>query len=254
MGVATEIEWCDHTFNPWIGCLKVSPLCDHCYAETLADTRYGWAEWGSPGKGAGTRKRTSAANWKKPETWHRKAIASGTRPFVFCASLADVFDNQVDPEWRRDLFALIRRTPALTYLLLTKRPQNIEKMSKAAGGLPANVALGASAGLQAEIEKNGAILNDLKAKLCPKFVFLSVEPLLEAVDMTRLPSFGKIDWVIVGGESGRGARSMDLGWARTIRDQCQAAGVIFNFKQTGSKIGHGVKTLDGATYHDRPVV
>jgi protein gp37 len=254
MAISTKIQWCDHTFNPWMGCAKVSPLCDHCYAETLVGTRFGWAEWGAPGKGNGTRTRTSASNWKQPVSWHRKAMASQTRPFVFCASLADVFDNQVDPAWRADLFALIRRTPDLVYLLLTKRPQNIEKMAKAAGGLPANVALGASAGLQVEVERNGAILTDLKRKLSPLFVFLSVEPLLEAVDMTRLPTFGDIDWVIVGGESGHGARPMDLAWARTVRDQCRAAGVIFNFKQTGAKIGHGQETLDGVSYSDRPVI
>lgn len=111
MGDTTEIEWCDHTFNPWIGCMRVSPLCDNCYAATMADTRFGWAEWGGPGTGIGTRTRTSEANWKKVRTWDRKAAASGQRPFVFCASLADVFDNAVEPQWRADLFDLIRQTP-----------------------------------------------------------------------------------------------------------------------------------------------
>lgn len=254
MAITTKIEWCDHTFNPWMGCTKVSPLCDHCYAETLVATRFKWAEWGAPGQGNGTRVRTSAANWRQPLMWNRRAMSSPARPFVFCASLADVFDNQADAAWRTDLFDLIRSTPNLVYLLLTKRPQNIEKMSKLAGGLPANVALGASAGVQIELERNGAMLTDLKRRLAPLFVFLSVEPLLEAVDMTRLPSFAEIDWVIVGGESGHGARTMDLEWARNIRDQCLTAGVIFNFKQTGARVGHGLETLDGATYSDRPVV
>lgn len=254
MGEKTDIEWCDHTFNPWMGCQKVSPLCDFCYAEIIVDTRFGRAKWGKPGQGVGTRKRTSASNWRKPLAWNAKAEVANSRPFVFCASLADVFDNQVDPSWRQDLFRLIAATPQLVWLLLTKRPQNIEAMVAQAGGMPPNVALGASAGIQAEVERNGAILTDLKAKLSPLFVFLSVEPLLEAVDMTRLPTFSEIDWVIVGGESGHGARPMDLDWARTIRDQCRAAGVVFNFKQVGSRVGHGSHLLDGVVHFDRPAV
>ncbi len=250
----TKIEWCDHTFNPWMGCTKVSPLCDHCYAETLVATRYGWAKWGAPGEGNGTRVRTSPANWRKPVAWDRKAKASGTRPFVFVASLADVFDNAVDPAWRADLFELIRATPHLVYLLLTKRPQNIAKMVAAAGSLPSNVALGASAGTQVEVERNGATMTRLKSEMSPLFVFLSVEPLLEAVDMTRLEAFAQLDWVIVGGESGRKARPMELNWARTIRDQCQAAGVMFNFKQVGARLGHGADTLDGVRHFDRPEI
>lgn len=254
MAEITEIEWCDHTFNPWIGCTRVSPLCDNCYAETMAGTRFGWAQWGGPGVGVGTRTRTSVENWKKPLAWDRKAARAGTRPFVFCASLADVFDNAVDMAWRADLFDLIRRTPNLVWLLLTKRPSNILKMSRACGGLPDNVALGASAGIQTEVVKNGLWLIELKRRLNPEFVFLSVEPLLEAVDLTVLDGFGQIDWVIVGGESGRKARPMDLQWARKVRDQCAAAGVVFNFKQTGSRVGHGTPTLDGLLLNARPQV
>lgn len=255
MGDTTEIEWCDHTFNPWIGCMRVSPLCDNCYAATMADTRFGWAEWGGPGTGIGTRTRTSEANWKKVRTWDRKAAASGQRPFVFCASLADVFDNAVEPQWRADLFDLIRQTPNLVWLLLTKRPQNILRMTQACGGLPSNVALGASAGIQKEVVANGALLVELKRRLDPLFVFLSAEPLLESIDLTVVPDFGEIDWVIVGGESGRGARPMDLQWARDIRMQCELTGsTVFNFKQVGAQFGHGANTLDGVTYLDRPDV
>lgn len=255
MGETTEIEWCDHTMNPWIGCMKVSPLCDNCYAATMADTRFGWAEWGGPGIGIGTRTRTSKANWNKPRTWDRKAAANGTRPFVFCASLADVFDNAVDPQWRADLFDLIRQTPNLVWLLLTKRPQNILRMTKECGGLPSNVALGASAGIQKEVMTNGAWLVELKRRLDPLFVFLSAEPLLEPIDLTVIPDFGEIDWVIVGGESGPGARPMDLSWARDIRMQCEASGsTIFNFKQVGARSGHGANTLDGVFHFGRPQV
>ncbi len=124
----SKIEWTDHTFNPWIGCQHVSPGCDHCYAEAMMDHRYGKVEWGPRGE----RKRTSEAYWKNPVKWNANARAfkreHGHRPRVFCASLADVFDNQVSPEWRRDLFALIRECPRLDWLILTKRPQNITKM------------------------------------------------------------------------------------------------------------------------------
>src|ERR1700724_722421 len=108
MAENSKIEWCDHTFNPWMGCQKVSPGCDHCYAEAMMDTRYGRVQWGPHGE----RVRTSQQNWKKPIQWNAQAHTfrkeNGHRPRVFCASLADVFDNQVDASWRDDLFALIR--------------------------------------------------------------------------------------------------------------------------------------------------
>src|ERR1700730_6921319 len=119
----SKIEWTDHTFNPWIGCTKVSPACDHCYAEAMMDTRYGRVRWGA----GEDRSRTSKANWQQPLKWNRIAQADGARPLVFCASLADVFDNEVDPLWRRELFALIEATPSLIWLLLTKRIGNVVK-------------------------------------------------------------------------------------------------------------------------------
>src|ERR1700742_1244127 len=124
MGEITGIEWTDHTFNPWIGCQKVSPGCDNCYAEAMMDKRYGKVQWGPHGE----RKRTSEANGRKPLQWNKAAKAAGKRPRVFCASLADVFDNQVDQSWRIDLFALIRECKKLDWLVLTKRPENMEKM------------------------------------------------------------------------------------------------------------------------------
>jgi protein gp37 len=117
----SKIEWCDHTFNPWIGCQHVSPGCDHCYAEAMMDHRYGTVEWGPHGE----RKRTSDTTWQNPRSWHAKAREfikqHGRRPRVFCASLADVFDNRVLKDWRKDLFALIRECRRLDWLLLTKR-------------------------------------------------------------------------------------------------------------------------------------
>ena len=109
---STKIEWCSATFNPWIGCTKVSPACDHCYAEQWS-LRFGRVEWGAE------RKRTSETNWRQPIIWNKRAEATGERIKVFCASLADVFDNHVPEEWRRDLFELIRKTSGLDWLLLT---------------------------------------------------------------------------------------------------------------------------------------
>src|SRR5690606_31944191 len=112
MAENSKIEWTDHTFNPWIGCTKVGPGCDGCYAENLMDKRYGRVTWG-PGE---DRARTSPGNWRKPLQWNRQAsAANGERPFVFCASLADVFDNEVDELWRVDLFKLIEQTPNLIW-------------------------------------------------------------------------------------------------------------------------------------------
>jgi protein gp37 len=103
MGENSNIEWCDHTFNPWIGCQKVSLGCDHCYAEALMDHRYGKVQWGPHGE----RKRTSEGNWKQPYRWAKAARQSGTRARVFCASLADWLDNKAPREWRTDLALLI---------------------------------------------------------------------------------------------------------------------------------------------------
>src|SRR5690242_18927228 len=142
MAENSKIEWTDHTFNPWIGCQHVSPGCDHCYAETMMDHRYHRVEWGPHGK----RVRTSETNWRKPVQWAKRGRDSGARARVFCASLADVFDNKVDRGWRVDLFNLIKETPELDWLLLTKRPENCEKMlpSDWGNGYP-NVWLGTTA-------------------------------------------------------------------------------------------------------------
>ena len=129
MGAITRIAWCDATFNPWVGCLRVSTACDRCYAAALS-WRYGWRD----GTGRdlwdvrADRKQTSAAYWRGPLRWNERVQAEGTRRRVFCASMADVFDNKVPTSWRVDLWSLIRSTPALDWFLLTKRPQNIRDM------------------------------------------------------------------------------------------------------------------------------
>lgn len=257
MSDETKIEWCDSTFNPWIGCTKVAPECDNCYAEADFDLRRHRAKWG-PGN---PRSRTAPDNWKKPLQWDSQHAeffaANGRRRRVFCASLADVFDNEVPTEWRHDLFNLIRDTPNLDWLLLTKRPQNIIRMVNEAGCvagngfiyLPENAWLGTSAGTQKSADMNIAALLRAKYATGAKIAFVSMEPLLELVILpectgdwrckldgidghSELP-MGGIDWVIVGGESGPNARKMQPEWARSLRDQCSAAGVPFLFKQWG---------------------
>ncbi|TIT43730.1 MAG: phage Gp37/Gp68 family protein [Mesorhizobium sp.] len=238
MGEVTAISWCDHTFNPWIGCMKVSSACDGCYAEALMDKRYGRVEWGAPGHGAGTRVRTSAGNWHQPIRWNKRAIAAGTRPFVFCASLADVFDNQVPLEWRRQLFDLICNTPHLVWLLLTKRPQMIEDLAMKAGGLPFNAAIGATVEDQERADKNIPALRAATIALNPAFAFLSCEPLLGPIE---LPDGHHLDWVITGGETDQGghrARPTHPAWFRSLRDQCVASGIAYHHKQNGEWARH----------------
>lgn len=227
MADTTNIEWCDSTFNPWIGCTKVSPACDHCYAETLAN-RFGWANWGNH-----PRQRTSKATWGNPRKWQRQAdrffAEHGRRRRVFCASLADVFDNQVPAAWRDDLWQLIRETPDLDWLLLTKRPQSIAKMKPLFWNeIRGRVWLGVTAENQIEADRRMPYL--VKHRDCA-ILFVSHEPALGSVDYS--PWIAQLDWIISGGESGPNARPMHPDWARASRDQCVTAGVPFFFKQWG---------------------
>ncbi len=289
MTAATKIEWADSTFNPWSGCTKISPACDHCYAEALskrAPKTIG--QWGA----GAPRRRTSAAYWKQPLRWNAERFAgcnecghrgvpvkgatgwqcesclhvnlSPQRRRVFCASLADVFDNEADPEWRAELFELIATTPHLDWLLLTKRIGNADQMMRIASTgarmwgaewpLP-NVWLGATICNQSEADRD---IPKLLATPAAKR-FLSIEPMLGPIDLTKvrqtvspgyfgdcltwdhrphnggapLPAWPRLDWVICGGESGPGARPMHPDWVRSLRDQCAAAGGPFLFKQWG---------------------
>lgn len=236
MATETSISWCDHTFNGWVGCMKVSPACDGCYAEFLMDTRMGRVTFGGPGKGIGTRSRTGPTNWKDPLKWNRKAKTEGRRPFVFCSSLSDVFDKHVPAEWRKDLFDLIRQCDQLVWLLLTKRPQLIVKLADEAGGLPPNVALGTTVEDQLRAEQNLPALQVAKIELKPLFIFGSFEPLLGEV---IVPPGCMPDWVISGGETDQGehkARPTHPDWFRSLRDQAERAGVAYHHKQNGEWI------------------
>lgn len=242
MGENSKIEWCDHTFNPWVGCTKVSPACDFCYAE-------GWAKrTGQAHLWNGERRRTTEAYWRQPKKWNRDAAPAGVRKRVFCASLADVFDNEVPQEWRDDLFFLIHGTPNLTWLLLTKRIGNVGNMLPVPfdfDRLYPNVWLGATIVTQEEADRD--IPKLLAVPVAKRF--LSIEPMLGPVDVfseqtgellhTSGNEFdpGHIDWIIVGGESdqpGMRARQFNLDWARSIVAQCSAAGVACFVKQVGN--------------------
>ncbi|MDF3059339.1 MAG: hypothetical protein K0R17_3554 [Rariglobus sp.] len=278
MGADTKIEWtatrlpdgtvlAGYTFNPWIGCAKVSPGCLHCYAETQ-DNHRGWTAEGW-GKGK-PRKHTSVAYWREPLKWNGEAEASGIRRKVFCASLADWLDAEVPIEWLAELLDLIRQTPHLDWLLLSKRPENWSvRMGEVKhycttrahlmdlyrwvgewmlGNPPLNVWIGTTAEDQARYDERIAHLCLIPAL----YRFLSMEPLLSAVDMQlhanlpgermlrwHRPVKGMLHWVIVGGESGPGARPMHPDWARSLRDQCAKAGVPFFFKQWGEYLPVG---------------
>lgn len=292
MSANTKIEWCDHTFNPWEGCTAVGPGCDHCYAEAR-NTRFNGGQSINWGPGA-PRRRTSDANWRMPLKWNRAAedgefmecpscgwrgiddaessrlrvcTHCGTRlkharPRVFCASLADVFDNQAPAKWRDDLFGLVAKTPHLDWLLLTKRIGNVRSMLAEIFHpadpdltlldmmpLP-NVWIGATVVNQSEADRDIPKLLAVPAARR----FLSVEPMLGEIDLVKSKAVRSIcatcadglssscirsqpgpfvDWVICGGESGPHARPMHPDWPRELRDQCAAAGVPFLFKQWG---------------------
>ena len=231
MGANSKIEWTDHTFNPWVGCTKVSPACDGCYAEYMMDTRLGFVEWG------GDRKRTKPATWRKPIAWDREAAKRKGPTYVFCASLADVFDNEVDSTWRRDLFSLIEQTPNLTWLLLTKRIGNVIKMTDPLAGnpmLPRNAAIGATMANQEEYDRDRMKLAEVKRVLEPRFTFGSFEPLLGPIILDG----NAPDWIITGGETDQGAhkaRTADPAWFRSLRDQAADRRRTFFMKQMTNK-------------------
>ena len=241
MAEQTGISWCDSTFNPWIGCTKVSPGCDHCYAEVSTPARTMAIQWGPKAE----RRRTSAQNWTMPVRWNAAAAvfaaAHGRRRRVFCASLADVFDNAVDPTWRADLFGLIASTPHLDWLILTKRIGNVTAM------LPGdwrtgyrNVWLGISVVDQSEADRDVPKLLSVPAAIR----WLSIEPMLGPIDC--VPLLNRVDWVVVGGESGPHARPMNREWAISLQAQCEVLCVPFFFKQWGGDArDKGGSLLDG---------
>lgn len=264
MAENSGIEWTDHTFNPWWGCAKVSPGCDHCYAERDAGRfAAGTPLWGVDAH----RLPFGDKHWNLPLRWNRQAEKAGNRRRVFCASMADVFDKNAPEGARERLWALIRQTPHLDWLILTKRIGNAKSMLPGDWGLGyQNVWMGSSVINQDEADRDVPKL--LSTPACVRF--LSCEPLLGPIDLTkvwvRMPGGGQtlwntlhgrssetpevverthIDWVIVGGESGPRARPMDIHWARSIRHQCENAGVAFFFKQGSQAKWADFKNFEG---------
>ncbi len=243
MGKDSKISWTDSTFNPWWGCTKISEGCFNCYAATFAK-RTG-LEWGPKAD----RRFFTDKHWGEPVKWNLAAAKAGKQNRVFCSSMADVFEDRFQLDSHRSrLFRLIHLTPYLDWLLLTKRPENVVRMLPPDWNLNCqpNVWFGTSVENQYAAQKRIPELLAIKAAVR----FLSVEPMLGPIDLSpylinatdlgqdhqfsdRMGVHGRIHWVICGGESGPGARPMDLAWARSLRDQCKAAGVAFFFKQLG---------------------
>ncbi|MDP9314174.1 MAG: phage Gp37/Gp68 family protein [Chloroflexota bacterium] len=236
MGQKSAIEWTDNTFNPWWGCTKVSPGCVHCYAETFS-SRYKYDVFG-PRK---PRRTFGESYWQEPLKWNRQAQQIGRRARVFCASMADVFEDNPSIETERaKLWNLIAETPMLDWLLLTKRPQNMLRFAPWGAEWPPNVWAMTSVENQEQGEKRIPILLEVPAIVRG----LSIEPLIGPVDLT--PWLKGIQWVIVGGESGQGARQMQVDWVVSLRNQCAEACVPFFFKQWGEWMYFESTSVDGA--------
>jgi protein gp37 len=241
MGEQTKIQWCDHTFNPWIGCAKVSPGCANCYAAVDTPARVARAQgeelWGR----LASRRVTSDANWRKPPAWDREALAAGERRRVFCASQSDWLEDREDlVAPRARLLELVEATPNLDWLLLTKRPEGYYARMREITGewhLPAHYPLpNAWIGASVEDQSRADVRIPALIAIPAAIRFLSVEPLLGPVDLSPWLGQDTIRWVIVGGESGPAARPCNLYWIRDVLDQCRAAGVACFVKQLGARI------------------
>ena len=272
MGERTTISWTQSTWNPWIGCRKVSPGCAHCYAETLVQRM---------GKSFREIRRAQATTFFAPLRWK-----SPRR--VFSCSISDFFIEEADA-WRDEAWEIIRKTPRHTYQILTKRPERIHDHLPTTCFKCGVGPYGAHVRMEIEFrESHGfkgwpwknvwlgtSVENQKYAELrVPRLVstlavvhFLSCEPLLGSIDFgikylaseragTALRSNGllsDIEWVICGGESGPEFRPMNLDWARSIRDQSLAAEVPFFFKQSSGQRSEMHPVLDGREWREMPL-
>lgn len=240
MAEKTNISWADATFNPWIGCTRVSPACDFCYAARENQQRKWVAEWGT----GVPRHRTSIQNWNLPLRWNRKAALTGYRPRVFCASLSDWLDKEVPHEWRLDLFDLWRATPALRWMPLTKRIGNAKKMLPPDWPFP-------NVGLMSTLENQEVWDRDFPKLMAVPAPWhgVSCEPLLGKIDIGD----ARPDWIISGGESGPHHRPLDMDAVRQLRDQCGRNDVAFHHKQNGGHRGKDTGCLiDGREHKSFP--
>lgn len=244
MGETTLISWTDSSFNPWIGCSRVSEGCRFCYAEDLMDRRYGKVKWGS----GQPRQRTSVSYWKQPLRWNKEAEISLKRRRVFCASLADWLDDEVDANWLSDLLVLIYQTPLLSWQLLTKRPENwrsrlaiVQGISHDPHHMGAKIAKywlegiplpNVWVGVSAEDQKNFDLRVPLLFEIPAVIRFVSAEPLLGPIRLGKGRSM--VHWLIAGGESGAHARRCDIVWIADLIAQCRDLGIAPFVKQLGS--------------------
>lgn len=247
----TKIEWTavrtpagtwvpGYTFNPWWGCVEVSPACLNCYAREL-DKRWAGRHWG---KDAGFR-FFGDRHWDQPRRWNERARKLGLPLRVFCGSMCDWLQDRPElVEPRARLITLIDETPALDWLMLTKRPENLDRLTpwRARGGAPANVMLGATVEDQRRADERIRVLLAFPTQRPPTMGrrFLSCEPLLGDIDLRlHLPDVATplrrwlLDWVICGSESGHQSKVRETRdeWVESLRDQCAAAGVPFFLKQ-----------------------
>lgn len=243
MSENSKIEWTDHTANFWWGCVKVSPGCQNCYAETLVN-RYGKGGIWGPAKS--TNRELKKGIWTELPRWNERAMAEGVRRRVFVQSMSDFFEDHPDVvEWRERAWELMFTCSHLDYQILTKRPENVLRMVPPffLKFWPVNFWIGTSVEDQKRANERIPHLWQIPAAVR----FLSCEPLLGQINLAFLDVDGiamsalhggrqtetpwNVNWVIVGGESGPGKRPMSLNWARLIRDDCRRAGVPFFMKQ-----------------------
>jgi len=249
VGDNSKIEWTDATWNPWQGCTKVSPGCDHCYAEAM---------WKRLGRDFSKVVRSAPGTFNLPLRLQDK-VSRGemTGPiYVFTCSVSDFFHEAVPTAWREEAWAIMQRTPGITYQVLTKRPKRAYQWWIGSNVLgwdahpwPPNVWLGTSVESQDQAKRL-----DWLAQVPAPVLFASCEPLLGPLDIGRWvthPTLFHLDWIIVGGESGPHARPMHPDWARSLRDQCQEAGVPYFFKQWGEF--HPVENAGSQVYPFRVV-
>jgi len=249
MGEGTGISWTDNTFNPWMGCTRISPGCKYCYAVTLTKNRMGLDLWGNDK----TRQRTKST-WANVRKWNRKAKKEGRTQLVFIGSLMDVFEDRPElHDMRQDMWDLIWECDALTFQLLTKRPENMSRMMPDGMWFDTKYGPWRNVWLGVTVESQECIGRiDVLRQMPAVCRFVSYEPAIGPLDLSNGVLDG-IDWVIYGGESD--GRPDDTQWARDVMAQCREAEVAFFYKQAS---GHGRANtrdkLDGKRYHAFPTV